>query len=201
MNKIIVSQSLIYDTKTKVYKDQLDNQVISYLYKLNYIPITISNGFKNPIDFLKKLKISGIIITGGANIGIYPKRDKLETKLIDYSLTKKIPLLGICRGMQLINHYFKGNLNKINNHVRTKHYIKTKNSKRKYLVNSYHNFSINEKRMNTNLTPIHRHTKDSTIESFVHSKYKLLGIMWHPERQKKIKSFDKTIIQNFFKHK
>ena len=201
MKKIIVSQSLVYDRKTKVYKDQLDNKVVNYLYKLNFISITISNGLKNPIDFLKKFKISGIIITGGSDIGTYPKRDKLETKLIHYSIKKKIPLLGVCRGMQLINHYFRGKLDKINNHVRTLHYVKPEDSKKKYLVNSYHNYCINEKRMDKHLRPLYRHTKDSTIEAFVHSKYKLLGIMWHPERQKKIKNFDKKIIQNFFNYK
>lgn len=37
-------------------------------------------------------------------------RDKIETELLDYALRKEIPILGICRGAQLINVHFGGNL-------------------------------------------------------------------------------------------
>ena len=199
MKNILVSQSIVYDSKTKVFKDQLDNQVINYLIKLNYVPITISNGLKDPKAFIRKTNISGIVLTGGANIGVYLKRDRLEKFLIDYSIKKKIPLLGICRGMQIINHFFNGNLKRISNHVRTRHLIKSKYSKKMYIVNSYHEYCINEKKMNHNIIPIYRHAKDNSIESFIHNKHKILGIMWHPEREKKVRNFDKKIIQKFFK--
>ena len=68
-----------------------------------------------------------------------------------------------------------------------------------YIVNSYHEYCINEKKMNHNIIPIYRHAKDNSIESFIHNKHKILGIMWHPEREKKVRNFDKKIIQKFFK--
>lgn len=37
-------------------------------------------------------------------------RDMLEFKLLDQAVKRKIPVLGICRGSQLINIYFKGTL-------------------------------------------------------------------------------------------
>ena len=37
-------------------------------------------------------------------------RDEVELELIDYALQKGIPILGICRGAQLINVHFGGNL-------------------------------------------------------------------------------------------
>ena len=60
----------------------------------------------------------GIILTGGEDINpllyndtvnikvcgeIDSKRDTLEKKLFDYAFKNKIPLMGICRGMQMIN--------------------------------------------------------------------------------------------------
>lgn len=38
------------------------------------------------------------------------KRDQLEFKLIDEAVKKGMPILGICRGAQLINVYFEGTL-------------------------------------------------------------------------------------------
>ncbi len=38
------------------------------------------------------------------------KRDSFELEMIDKAYKKKIPILGICRGAQLINIYFNGTL-------------------------------------------------------------------------------------------
>ena len=60
----------------------------------------------------------GIIITGGEDINplfyndtlnlklcgdIDHRRDTLEKKLLDYAFENKIPLIGVCRGMQMVN--------------------------------------------------------------------------------------------------
>ena len=83
----------------------------------------------------------------------------------------------------MINRFFKGKLVKIDNHVKVKHLIFNIKSK-KVTVNSYHNYGINEKTMDKNLSVLHRCFNDNSIESFKHKKYKILGIMWHPEREK-----------------
>ena len=40
-------------------------------------------------------------------------------------------------------------------------------------------------------------TKDGSIEAFKHKRKKILGIMWHPERYKKIKKFDLDFIKKY----
>jgi putative glutamine amidotransferase len=39
-----------------------------------------------------------------------PERDRLESALMDDAIARRIPVLGICRGMQFINVHFGGNL-------------------------------------------------------------------------------------------
>ena len=48
------------------------------------------------------------------------KRNKVEKSIIKFSIKNKIPLLGVCRGMQLVNIYFGGKI-RLKNHMRTNH--------------------------------------------------------------------------------
>lgn len=77
-------------------------------------------------DLLGNIKsFSGILLSGGGDIhpSLYGKeedaflckemdlqRDKLELKLIELAFQANIPLLGICRGQQILNVAFKGSL-------------------------------------------------------------------------------------------
>ena len=67
--------------------------------------------------------LDGLIIGGGDDIGaeiyggtvlpdvrIDPERDKLELKLLDEALERAVPVLGICRGSQIINVALGGTL-------------------------------------------------------------------------------------------
>ena len=67
--------------------------------------------------------LDGLIIGGGDDIGaeiyggtvlpdvrIDPERDKLELKLLDQALERGVPVLGICRGSQIINVALGGTL-------------------------------------------------------------------------------------------
>lgn len=72
---------------------------------------------------VKDIKFDGAILLGGADIdtklygeennfakGINPQRDAVETAIIGASLRQKTPMLGICRGMQLLTATFGGAL-------------------------------------------------------------------------------------------
>ncbi len=67
--------------------------------------------------------IAGLVIGGGDDIDaslygatveptvrIDPERDRLELRLLDWAASRRLPLLGICRGAQMINVHRGGSL-------------------------------------------------------------------------------------------
>lgn len=58
----------------------------------------------------------GVMLPGGEDIGMFPERDEFELKLIQACSDTGTPLFGICKGMQLINHYMGGTLRRCDRH-------------------------------------------------------------------------------------
>lgn len=199
MKKIIITQRQDLNTKTYEITDSINIQLIRFVENLGYMPILISNSKKNLHIYLKDLKPNGIILSGGGNAFKIDERTKIETELIKHSIKKKIPLLGICRGAQQVNRFFKGTQKKIANHVRKNHKIRfINNIYNQIYVNSFHNYGFDKNSLSKDLKILGL-SYDDIVEYFVHKKYKIFGIMWHPERYKKIKTIDIKIFHKIFK--
>ena len=183
------------------YKNQF-----SYSIDFNWF-IFFKKVFKKPdikILTAKKVpKLDLVVITGGNTIKDFSKRkeDKLRQDnnilLFKEILKKKIPCIGICYGAQLISHFYSGSLIKSKNHV-GRHKITLVDEKnnffkqKKFSVNSFHDQGI--KKIKKPLKKIFI-SKDGNIEMFLHEKNKVIGIMWHPERNPNITKLDKIIFK------
>ena len=77
--------------------------------KKTYISWLESAGYEPIILDLRYKKINApLILCGGADIGKNPERDQSELNWIKLALEHQMPIVGICRGMQILNSYFGG---------------------------------------------------------------------------------------------
>lgn len=123
--------------------------------------------------------------------------DILQLDILARFTAQKKPVLGICKGLQLINVHFGGD---ITQHIDTAethrwigrdqfHYVFHSDLGRRdffyqlygnsYKVNSAHHQAIN--RTGRDLVPVCR-AGDNVIEGLVHSSLPILAVQWHPER-------------------
>ena len=186
-------------------RDALDQRWYKLALNLGWLPMALPNIDPSRAEQLvNEYDLDGIILTGGNSLhvlepnnpNVAPERDKFETELISLSVKNNIPILGVCRGMQIVNSYFGGTFEKISNHVAVEHELKIKSGDFDFptLVNSFHEWCIPASGLASNLKPLACDANEN-IEAFRHESFNVFGIMWHPERAIQLSSGE----INFFK--
>jgi putative glutamine amidotransferase len=124
-------------------------------------------------------------------------RDRMEKKLCLYALENQLPVLGICRGAQLINVALEGTLHQDTRtfykemlNIRTilpgkKVYLTKKSKLRQIfnvnncLVNSLHHQAVKNLGLDLIITAVEN---NKIIQAIEHTKHPfMIGVQWHPE--------------------
>jgi N5-(cytidine 5'-diphosphoramidyl)-L-glutamine hydrolase len=207
MKIIGVTQRLVREGKHDEIRNSLDIRWQKLSLSLGLLPLPIP--INTDISLYTDLNLNGIILTGGNDLSsqstnsLSKLRDKHEIMCIDFAINNSIPLLGVCRGMQLIAEYFGSTFKTVDNHVAKRHQIVSVNE-HEYKkcfdqtenVNSYHKFTINV--LGDELVPVAICPDDNTIEAIQHKKHKIFAQMWHPERENPFDLNNCQIISSLF---
>ena len=145
MTAIAISQRVVIDPNHGERRDCLDQRWLQLLEKLGAVLIPVPNGLSQVGSWANTVGVRGIILSGGNSLSSLaestdaaPERDQTETHLLDWAQPMSIPVLGVCRGMQMMNCYLKGSLEPIADHAGTRHEVQTSAGPR--VVNSYHTY-------------------------------------------------------------
>lgn len=207
MKRIGITQRVEFIKSYGERRDCLDQRWSELMYAIGYIPVPLPNVEPARVPLLVySLGLDAILLSGGNSIvvtnpgadDVAPERDAFEASLLKFALSNSIPVLGICRGMQMINWYFGGKLTPVHRHIATRHriFVQPSNFVLPSLVNSFHNWGIKKEDLPTELRPI-AFDDNGFVEAFEAIDNRLLGLMWHPEREKPFNTLDIQLFKDF----
>ena len=212
-----ISSSVIVDEagsfagykRAYVNKDYVDAVI-----RAGGVPLIIPFSTDKEVIISQAQLIDGLILSGGHDINpynygqepsqkigeIFPERDIYEMILLEESKKRDIPILGICRGFQLINVAAGGTLyqdlslipgnilkhNQVSNPTLKTHKIEIKENSfissifgKETMVNSFHHQAIDK--VADDFIVVAR-ASDGVVEAIEHKTYKfLVAVQWHPE--------------------
>jgi putative glutamine amidotransferase len=157
------------------------------------------------VEFADAWKLDGLILSGGNDIGENGLRDTTERLLLEYFIGKGKPVLGICRGLQLLQTNLGGKLEKCDKvtHVAAQHEVNITEDPSgthwagKRQVNSFHRYGIRVEDLQPSLQALAT-THDDWVEAARLENSAVLGLMWHPERDVQYSLKDREMIQWLF---
>jgi putative glutamine amidotransferase len=174
-------------------RDCLDQEWTRLIAALGYLPVPLPNCLDDVDGLLSTLQLSGVILTGGNDLShlqgarhTAPERDRFEHRLLGLCTQAKIPVLGVCRGMQMLVCESGGRLSASQGHVGVRHPVRVDPTAGlpltdRQAVNSFHNFGVQAPDVGANLRAAAT-ADDGSVEAVAHEHLPWWGIMWHPER-------------------
>lgn len=179
---IIVTQRIDFFPPHNERRDSLDINWYSFFEKVGVTPILIPNNLNITIRILRSFKIDGILLTGGNTLahlkgGDAPERDEVEKYLVEYGLNCKIPIIGVCRGFQILQHYFAGELIPIKGYAGIEHQV-FMNGNKVRTITTHCNYGF--KNSPFDIISI---DENNIVLSAENKEKKIYGQLWHPERQ------------------
>jgi putative glutamine amidotransferase len=178
-------------------RDCLDQAWTKFLAACGLLPLLLPNVTEAALALCQTPGICGLLFTGGNDLaslgGDAPERDAVESALLDLAEWRGLPLMGVCRGMQVIQQRSAIPLRRVEGHVEPRQVIRIDGAAKE--VNSYHRFAAFD-----SLPPLEvwAVADDGVVKAIRHSSKPITGIMWHPERSDPFSAADVALFRRVY---
>ena len=224
LNLVGVSLRVVEGSAYAEARDAISHDWVRLLGRYDVLPLLLPNVLSNLSEMLDQVHVSALLLTNGNNVGpvgdseceisiedTSVERDATEKEIIDFAIENRVPLLGVCRGMQMINSYFGGRIvrdlaetsGSSDAHVAASHQIELVDPDyQKRLgtttvsTNSFHRQAITIPTLSSQLRPF-AISRDGVVEGLYHSELPIVGIQWHPERANSASAIDRYLIESW----
>lgn len=197
MRLIAVSQRVDIYPRRGERRDALDQSWARLLAACRLVALPMPNHAATARAMFEAMPVTGLLLTGGNDLARYggdaPERDETERLLLQQARARRLPVLGVCRGMQVIQDAFGVLQVAVAGHVAVRHRVD--GTMRDAEVNSFHAYGATG--TVAELEVLAR-APDGVVEAVRHRDEPILGQMWHPERESPYDAADLARIRSHF---
>ena len=197
MITVAITQRVVIVPEYGERRDCLDQAWPRFLATCGLMPIALPNVIEVALALCARAEVGGLVLSGGNDLAICggdaPERDAMESALLDWAERRALPVLGVCRGMQVIQQRFAIGLRRVEGHVAPRQIIRIEGEPKE--VNSYHRFAAFDSRPPLDVWAV---SDDGVVKAIRHSRQPMTGIMWHPERRSPFSIDDVALFRRVF---
>jgi gamma-glutamyl-gamma-aminobutyrate hydrolase PuuD len=197
MMTVAITQRVSLVSEYGERRDCLDQAWPRFLTACGLMPMAVPNVKEIALALCDQVKISGLVLTGGNDLaelgGDAPERDDTEHALLDAAQSRGMPVLAVCRGMQLLQRRSAISLRRVEGHVAKHQTIRVDGAATE--VNSYHHYAAFESKAPLETWAV---ADDGVIKAVRDPTRLTIGIMWHPERNAPFAARDIALFRRAF---
>lgn len=198
MKAVLVSQRIADNHTYPERRDALAHDWAALFAAYDILPVLVPNVARDPSVYFG-LGVTGLLLTGGDNMGPPGEptvRDVTERHLVEGALARRLPIFGVCRGLQVLNRHFGGQVATTLPEPHVGDHDVTLGNGTVQRVNSFHNQGVMRDGVAPSLVAF-AETAGGVIEAVRHASLPVVAVQWHPERPSPSAALDKKLIEEW----